>query len=271
MDNVFLNLREKKKNGKRSVLSAKDLSEEFANLGFNISVQSIGRLERNENPPSAEQLKAYSKRFNVTTDYLLGIPQHTINNEEDILLTMSNYSGLSSKSIKQLHNFAEERKEKHTGTFDFSSHYSLTINTIDFILSYYYDIYNNKQGYRGNDIFHFMGSYLIADNVELQTPNRFRYKYGSKFDDFKSGEKLITDSGEERVLDNFSVIGNDGKPFETNRLYFHEKTNPKNAHYLDFPELYRTHATNEIKKSLDDMLKHMSKKDTKNISATKKE
>ena len=96
MKNIFETLR------LNNHLTAKGLSEIFKREGFNVDRNKINRLEGGQ-IPDGEALKAYSKYFNVSSDFLLGLlPAESM--DADIRM-ISRYTGLDDTAIKTLHNF----------------------------------------------------------------------------------------------------------------------------------------------------------------------
>lgn len=80
-------------------LTAKGLAE-----ALSIDRNKIYRIETGQTP-DGETLKAYSKYFGVSTDYLLGLSKAKTQKED--LKMISDYTGLDVTTIELLHDYSE--------------------------------------------------------------------------------------------------------------------------------------------------------------------
>ena len=104
--NVYKELRESTETDKTPALTQGQLSALFHEKGFTISQSVISKLETNKNTPpttSYEIIKAYSKVFNTTADYLLGL-RDTKPIDENIAM-VNRITGLNENAINTLKNF----------------------------------------------------------------------------------------------------------------------------------------------------------------------
>lgn len=110
-ENVYKNLRENTETDKRPALTQEELAREFAKEGNPITQSVISKLETsNKNPPtkSIEVIKAYSEHFKVTADYLLGLRNTSIIDENIVMISQS--TGLSDMSINKLKKYSSSDK-----------------------------------------------------------------------------------------------------------------------------------------------------------------
>lgn len=99
-DNIFKTLRNEKN------LTIVGLAKEFDKMKFPLDRQTIGRIEKETQSPSAEILKAYCKYFNVTSDYLLGLNP---SRKKDISYSsIGEFLGLSDKSIDTIKDLKDD-------------------------------------------------------------------------------------------------------------------------------------------------------------------
>lgn len=87
---------------------------------MNCNRQKIADWERGKSTPSAEDLILLSKKFNVSTDYLLGISDVPTTDKD--LQFICDYTGLNEDSIKNLY-FGTEREENNSVNFLLSKQY----------------------------------------------------------------------------------------------------------------------------------------------------
>lgn len=109
--NVYLKLRESTETDERKCLTQEELSIIFESEGNPVSQSVISKLEKSKKEPptkSFEVIKAYSEHFKVTSDYLLGLRNIPIVDENIVMIC--NYLGLSDKSIKRIHDYDDEYK-----------------------------------------------------------------------------------------------------------------------------------------------------------------
>ena len=117
-ENRFKNVRETYSEEKRDsnpherIYSVNRMVEDFNNeYNFHISESKIKKIE-SDTPGatiSADILIAYSKKFNVSTDYLLGLTNSKELNKPN-LRSACDFTGLSSDSIRRIHNINSEEK-----------------------------------------------------------------------------------------------------------------------------------------------------------------
>ena len=88
-------------------LRGKKSKEEIANA-IGITPQSLGRYEGGHRKPDIEILKKMAEYFKVSADYLLGISETKIVNENVAATQIT--TGLSEENVLTLHEFAKERK-----------------------------------------------------------------------------------------------------------------------------------------------------------------
>ena len=106
MGNIFEELRiNKKKNNnemERSITVAdlvRDIKKKIPDT--KIDRNKINRIENGSQPPDAEILIAYSKVFNVSTDYLLGLSPHCEKIDENKKM-ICEYLGLSVSTVEEI-------------------------------------------------------------------------------------------------------------------------------------------------------------------------
>lgn len=109
--NVYKKLRESTETDKKRALNQSELAAEFEKEGNPLTQSVISKLETSTKEPptkSFEVIKAYSEHFKVTSDYLLGLRDIPVVDENIVM--MCNYLGLSDESIKRLHDYDDEYK-----------------------------------------------------------------------------------------------------------------------------------------------------------------
>ncbi|MCD8231939.1 MAG: hypothetical protein LUD14_09020 [Clostridiales bacterium] len=204
--------------------------------------------------PSAESVKDYCDFFHCDPSFLLGYIDFPTREAQNVY----EMTGLSGKAISALQAFSQDSKNEN-GLFQ--AQYATSIEAIDFVLSYCYDARNHSNYARGLDIFHFIWSYLNADNVEMNTPERYR----CGFSDINDGDKIVKKSGKEITIGKdgkLTVLKSDNTEFDESKITFHEKSNSKNCYNVEFAGLYKKHALGEIEKSLDKMKETLEKEGT---------
>ena len=101
--NIYYQLRESTETDNSPALTQIELAKAFADDGNPLAQSIISKIETSkENPPSVSYnvLRAYSQHFNVTTDYLLGLRETSLVDEN--IAMINKVTGLSEKSIDTL-------------------------------------------------------------------------------------------------------------------------------------------------------------------------
>ena len=111
--NIFEELRKSKlkyTNDLEQSWTVADLVKKFKEIApeLNIDRNKINRIENNSQKPDVNTLIAYSKIFNVSTDYLLGLSKEKTIDENAKMV--SKYTGLSGESIKIIVNLSKDDK-----------------------------------------------------------------------------------------------------------------------------------------------------------------
>ena len=154
-ENRYKKLREDfefKKNGYR--ITAKELSEIFSEKGYNTLTHSaIRKLETGKRGlANINELVAYAKFFNVTADYLLGIRDNAVVNENIAMIGRT--TGLSDDAISTLKKVKGNWNDRELRTLNFIMKNSVLF--LDFLkwLSVYIDnqytipvTYTNDKGH----------------------------------------------------------------------------------------------------------------------------
>ncbi len=113
---------------------AKDFTQRELAKKIFISYSKICDLENGKRQPSAEDLKIYSKFFNVPTDYILGI----ISDKEYSNMGTSKKYNVTKEELESLHKLKSENEEYVPIILKFLSkeNYSITKEILDCMLEY---------------------------------------------------------------------------------------------------------------------------------------
>lgn len=158
-ENIYKQLRENTETIARPALTQGELAAIFEKEGNPLSQSVISKLENQQKEPpttSPVVIKAYATHFNVTADYLLGIRDNAIADEN--LAMIGSVTGLSDKSIQVLKKWNSLKKEpmKIATTYGNGD-----LEMLNLILEDYYDLSNRvaENGYIARySIFHFIRS-----------------------------------------------------------------------------------------------------------------
>jgi len=192
-------------------------------------------------------LSEYCIFFNCSADYFLGYIDYPTHDYQEI----GQKTDLSITAIKMLEIW---KQQKSKNSF-FTAQLSQSIDALNYLLEYSYNSYQlaSQEGhYPGWSIFHHIGSYINADNIVRDMPNKIRFRNGSRYYDMKPGDLYTkSDTGEDIVIEQLyalNEITNDNK-----KVGLIDVQDPNNRYIADISELYRASALNNITKILFDI------------------
>ena len=141
---------------------------------FRIDRNKINRIENGSQPPDADILIAYSKVFNVSTDYLLNLTNIPFKNEDIIKLDELGLSSDAIKTLKLFESYADENAND-------------LLNVLNFLLSDIDNLYS---------LLIAINLYLNNDNLAPvhynKTLNRWAINSKPSGDIFENGKHFLT-------------------------------------------------------------------------------
>ena len=259
-ENIYKQLRENTETIARPALTQGELAAIFEKEGNPLSQSVISKLENQQKEPpttSPDVIKAYATHFNVTADYLLGIRDNAIADEN--LAMIGSVTGLSDKSIQVLKKWNSLKKEpmKIATTYGNGD-----LEMLNLILEDYYDLSNRvaENGYIAwYSIFHFIRSYIFSDLFKREPQDRIRYRHGTRWDDIKIGDIHQTDT-ESNVIEQLNAIGKSGASSYSEKLHIYNTENEQETYTVDFQALYKNLSRQHIIEAIDKIKERIDKK-----------
>ncbi len=255
-ENRYKKLREDyefKENGRR--ITMKELSNIFIQKGYtSLTHGAIRKLETGQRKlKNIDEVIAYSKFFNVTADYLLGMRDNAVVDEN--LAMIGRVTGLSDKSIETLKLWVKESKENQLFIMD-------ELSVLNMILEDYY-VLNQKQENHAS-IFRLISQYLKSKSFRVAPLDMISFRTtDNKYGLIQEGKKIkLSDETNTEELDIKVTNIYDGRAEDytlTDSDYDAEKyipilTNGNDAEMLSIEltsSLVETSILNDIKVVLD--------------------
>lgn len=199
--------------------------------------------------PDADTLYRIAKEFNSSIDFLLGLTDAKGTQAEE---EIKEYTGLELDAIRQLHVW----KERNTQNDFFYAQFAQSIQALNVILCDKYK--QEKNGYNGWDVLHFIGSYLMSDKI-VRERGYARYQSGNRYERLEKGDIVIkADTKEEMPVDipivTYEITG------DIKKLGVYEEDNPDNRYYIEIAELYKAMSLKSIGKVLDKIMDRQKEK-----------
>lgn len=188
--NIYYQLRESTETDNSPALTQIELAKAFADDGNPLAQSIISKIETSkENPPSVSYnvLRAYSQHFNVTTDYLLGLRETSLVDEN--IAMINKVTGLSEKSIDTLKSLYTENMPELLETLNY------IIGTDSYMFSCFVDA---------------IGMYLDG---EYDTPLRFDFNENGfvSIDDGTSNSPIVKTQEKSVTIGRFDASLRNGE------------------------------------------------------------
>lgn len=243
-ENIYKKLRESTETDLQAALTQSELATIFKEEGNPLSQSVISKLETSQKIPptsSVNVIKTYALHFNVTADYLLGIRQNAVADENDAMI--GRVTGLTDKSIEVLKCWNKNSKIELL-------HFN-ELETLNLLLENIYERQskiNNGIGF-ADSLFHYIGLYLHSTSYIKAKIDKIRYRHDNKY--WKTLQ--IGDSVNNHTVQAISMLyeKNNGNANDPDSITLYDKDSAdKQPYKISVFNLFETYTIDQIQEKL---------------------